>query len=260
MRVLALHSDVIVFVSRMWQTTCTAVRADAEGFVVDSPVFPDELAAVPGVLEQAGFPVSGLLATHGDWDHLLGRLPFPEAALGCAEATAERLAGAAGEPQRALRRFDEEHYVERTGPLTLSGIQSLPVPGKLSIGGDRELELHPADGHTADGLAIAIPWAGVLVTGDYLSPVEIPMISPGGSLAAYRATLERFADLLGQAETVIPGHGTPLPATDAGRLLEEDLAYLEALSSSGAAAPLPAGRRTGEQKRIHAENAQRLGG
>ena len=39
---------------------------------------------LPAVLEQAGFPVSGLLATHGDWDHVLGRLAFPGAALGVA--------------------------------------------------------------------------------------------------------------------------------------------------------------------------------
>ena len=40
--------------------------------------------------------------------------------------------------------------------------------------GERELELHPADGHTSDGTAVWIPWARVLVAGDYLSPVEIP--------------------------------------------------------------------------------------
>ena len=45
--------------------------------MIDSPVYPDELEALPGVLEQAGFPVSGLLATHGDWDHLLGRDGVP---------------------------------------------------------------------------------------------------------------------------------------------------------------------------------------
>jgi hypothetical protein len=49
---------------------------------------PDELDGLPALLEQAGFGFSGLLATHGDWDHLLGRLAFPGAALGCAETTA----------------------------------------------------------------------------------------------------------------------------------------------------------------------------
>ncbi len=79
MRVLALHRDVIVLISRVWQTSCTAVRSGEEGFVIDSPVYPDELEALPGVLEQAWFPVSALVATHGDWDHLLGRLVVPGA-------------------------------------------------------------------------------------------------------------------------------------------------------------------------------------
>ena len=50
MRALALGSDAIVFVSRIWQTTCTAIRAGDEGFVIDSPVFPDELEALNAIV------------------------------------------------------------------------------------------------------------------------------------------------------------------------------------------------------------------
>src|SRR4051812_8481441 len=125
MRVRALHADVLVATSRIWQTTSTIVRAGDEGFVIDSPVLPDELDVLPAVLDQAGFPFSGLLVTHGDWDHLLGRLAFPGSALGGAETTAARLAGAPGEAQRGLRAFDEEHYVERAAPLTLGQVEAL---------------------------------------------------------------------------------------------------------------------------------------
>jgi hypothetical protein len=45
----------------------------------------------------------------------------------------------------------------------------------------------------------------------------------------------------------------------AQRVLEEDVAYLEGLLASGDAA-LPQGRRSGEQKRIHSENVERLSG
>ena len=85
-----MHADVLVATSRVYQTSCTAIRSGEEGFVVDSPVYPDELEVLPAVLEQAGFSASGLLATHGDWDHLLGRYAFPEAPLGAAESTAPR--------------------------------------------------------------------------------------------------------------------------------------------------------------------------
>jgi glyoxylase-like metal-dependent hydrolase (beta-lactamase superfamily II) len=255
LRVLALHADLIVFISRVWQTACTAVRAGDEGFVIDSPVYPDELEALPGVLEQAGFPVSGLLTTHADWDHLLGRLAFPSASLGAAENTAARLAAEPGAAQRSLRAFDEEHYVDGRRPLALAGVQSLPVPGRLALGPARELELFRTDGHTADGTAYWFPWLEVLVCGDYLSPVEIPMISAGGSVAAYLATLERLRPVVESAVSVVPGHGGPLDRPQALRVLEEDVAYLAALVAEGARAELPPGRRSSVQRRIHRANA-----
>jgi hydroxyacylglutathione hydrolase len=94
----------------------------------------------------------------------------------------------------------------------------------------------------------------VLVCGDYLSPVEIPWISPGGSAEAYLATLERLRELVERTRTIIPGHGRPLSREEAVGVLDEDVAYLRALISRGADAPLPAGRRTGAQRRIHEQN------
>jgi glyoxylase-like metal-dependent hydrolase (beta-lactamase superfamily II) len=254
MRAVALDADVIVFVSDVWQTTSTAVRDAGEGFLIDSPVYPEELRALPDVLEQAGFPVSGLLTTHGDWDHLLGRLAFPAASLGCAESTAARLAAQPGDAQRRLRSFDDEHYVAGRAPLALGSLQPLPVPGRLELGPSHKLELHAADGHTADGAAYWMPWLGVLVCGDYLSPVEIPMLSPGGSIAAYRATLGRLAELARAAGWVVPGHGAPLPAERALEILVEDDAYLRDLSEDPDAAVPPRGHSSPTQKRIHALN------
>jgi glyoxylase-like metal-dependent hydrolase (beta-lactamase superfamily II) len=254
MRVTALHSDVIVFVSDVWQTTCTAVRAADEGFVIDSPVYPEELRALPGVLTQADFPVSGLLATHGDWDHVLGRLAFPGAALGCAESTAERLGREPGAAQRRLREFDAEHYIPRPTPLALGTLQQLPVPGKLELGPSHEIELFEATGHTADGVAYWLPWMGVLVCGDYLSPVEIPMLSPGGNVDNYRATVARLGELLTVAEWVVPGHGGPISADQAREIASEDLAYLDALASDPPAAQPPASRRGAPQATIHQAN------
>ena len=258
MRVVGVHADVVVTTSRFQQTTCTAVRGGDEAFVIDSPVFPDELEVLPAVMEQAGFAVAGLLVTHADWDHLLGRLAFPQAAIGCGETTAARLAAEPGAAARELRAFDEQLYLERPAPLSLPGVQALPVPGFCAVG-DRELELHPADGHTADGAAYWVPWAEVLVCGDYLSPVEIPTLGPGGSLDAYLATLRRLEPLVERARTVVPGHGAPLDATRAAAILREDVAYLEALARDGADAPLPLARRDAEQRRLHAENVARLG-
>ena len=272
MRAVALHPDVLVATSALLHLNCVIVRGSAaqqdtaagdqerteETFVIDSPVLPDELDALSALVEQARFPVpSGLLATHGDWDHLLGRLAFPGLALGCAESTAERLKASPGRAQRELRAFDEELLIDRARPLALGSVQALPVPGRCAIG-DRELELHPADGHTPDGMAVVLRWAGVLVAGDYLSPVELPTLTEGGQLEAYLATIDRLRGLAANVEHVVPGHGPILESARALTVLEEDARYLRALAEHGSAAELPPSRRGSAQRRLHEENVAAL--
>lgn len=279
MRAVSLHPDVLVVTSALLHLNCVIVRGgtgdtpaapegteptdaslQAETFVIDSPVLPDELDALPVLLEQAHFPApSGLLVTHGDWDHLLGRLAFPGVALGCAESTAERLAAEPGAAQRELRSFDEDLLIERQRPLALGSIQALPVPGHCAVG-SHELELHAATGHTADGMAVLIGWAGVLVAGDYLSSLELPTLGDSdGDLDAYLATLERLRPLIARAEQVVPGHGPVHTRERALTLLAEDHAYLLSLRSRGTEAELPAGRRGRAQRALHLENVRKDG-
>jgi glyoxylase-like metal-dependent hydrolase (beta-lactamase superfamily II) len=283
-RAVSLHPDVLVVSSALLRANCVIVRGSlagddapgaeqespvqviepgsqgrlaAESFVIDSPVLPDELEALPALLEQARFPSpSGLLCTHGDWDHLLGRLAFPGLVLGCAQSTAARIAASPGEAQRELRSFDEDLGIDRPSQLALGSVQGLPVPGRCEIG-DQELALHPAEGHTGDGMAVHIPWAAVLVAGDYLSPVEIPLLGSGGGIEDYLATLTALRLPLAESEHVVPGHGAVIGRVRAESLLEEDLRYLDALRD-GSDAELPEGRRGRLQKAIHEQNLAAL--
>jgi glyoxylase-like metal-dependent hydrolase (beta-lactamase superfamily II) len=257
-QVVSAHADVIVVRSAIWQTTCTLVHrgrlgddGPGECFVIDSPVLPDEHEFLPALVEQTGWSVSGLLCTHGDWDHLLGPLAFPGATLGCAETTAARLRAEPGRAQGSLREFDEEHYVERARPLSLGQIHALDLPAHVGIG-DAEIDLLPTEGHTADGMAVWVPWARVLVCGDYLSPVEIPMLSETGSRDAYLATLERLRPLVAHADWVVPGHGAAIEGSRAAAILDEDVRYLTDWQ-------LPRTRRTAAQRTIDAENRKRAG-
>jgi glyoxylase-like metal-dependent hydrolase (beta-lactamase superfamily II) len=290
MRAVSLHRDVIVVTSQVFQAHCTLVRGPAtdgarermeapgteappprdETFAIDSPVLPEELELLGALVEQAGFPAPrGLLATHADFDHVLGPLAFPVAALGCARSTAERLRAEPGAAQRELRDLDEELLIERPRPLSLGAVQALDVPGRCGVGAG-ELELHPATGHTGDGMAVWIGWARVLVSGDYLSDVEIPGLRsheawlqsagypPQAALDEYLATLERLRPLVEAAEHVVPGHGTVLDREAALRVLEEDVAYLQALRGRGAEAELPRRRRSKAQRELHERNIARL--
>ena len=257
MRAVALGHDAIVVTSSIWQLNAVALRSGDEAVLIDSPYFPDELDMLPSLLEQAAFSPSGLLATHADYDHLLGRLAFPGMTLGVGEDTALRLRAEPGAAQRELRDADAEHYVRRARPLALGQVQDLPVPGRLELG-EVEIELHPTAGHTSDGTAFLAPGAGVLVVGDYLSDVEIPMISPGGSLSEYRATLARLAPLLESVESVVPGHGSAHGREAVLRILDEDVDYLDALERGEERPELPDGRDGAGQRAIHAANMAAL--
>jgi glyoxylase-like metal-dependent hydrolase (beta-lactamase superfamily II) len=281
MRAVSLHPDVIVVTSAVLHVNCVIVRGavgndgagasgddeagatdglrlSGETFVIDSPVLPDELDALPTLLAQAQFPPpNGLLATHGDWDHLLGRLAFPSVALGCCESTAERLRAAPGEAQRELRSFDEDLLIQRQRPLALGTVQRLPAPGRCDIG-ESELELHAATGHTVDGMAVLIPWARVLVAGDYLSTLEIPIVDEGGDAAAYATTLERLRPLVAVTEHVVPGHGPVLDRARAHAVLDEDLGYVRSLVEHGADARPPARSHTKAQRATHTQNIARV--
>ena len=254
MRAVSVHRDALVLTSLLWQTNAVALRARGEAMLIDSPYFPEELEALPDLLAGAGFEPDALVATHADFDHLLGRLAFPGLALGLGEASVERLHREPGAAQREMRDHDARLYVKRRAPLTLGQVQAVPVPGSVDLG-DQEIELHPAEGHMTDGMALFARWCGVLAVGDYLSDVEIPMVV---SLADYRATLARLSALVEAAEAVVPGHGAPHDRERALRVLDEDVDYLDALERGEERPRLPEGRDTKEQQGIHAANLARV--
>jgi hydroxyacylglutathione hydrolase len=252
LRAVSISPDALVVTSGFWQTNAIALRSGEEAVLIDSPYLPDELDALSGLLAGAGFEPDGLLATHADFDHLLGRLAFPGMTLGLAESSVERLQREPGGAQRALRHYDAEFYVSRPAPLALGQVQALPVPGHVEIG-DRELELHPAEGHTPDGMALFDRAQGLLIVGDYLSDVEIPWIH--ATVADYRATLARLAPLVEAAQTVVPGHGSPNDRETTLRILDEDVDYLDGLEAGEAR--IPKTRDTKAQRGIHDENVER---
>ena len=108
-------------------------------------------------------------------------------------------------------------------------------------------------------MAVFAPWLGLLICGDYLSDVEIPMIAAAGSIEGYRATLARLAPLVERSETIVPGHGSPHDRDTALRLLDEDVGYLDALEAGEQRQKLPAGRDSAQQRQIHADNLRKLG-
>jgi glyoxylase-like metal-dependent hydrolase (beta-lactamase superfamily II) len=128
-----------------------------------------------------------------------------------------------------------------TGPL-------LPWDGP-----DVELIVH--DAHIPGHTAAWIPALGLLIAGDMLSDIELPLPdteqpranqhaeSPGATrdpLESYLEGLDRLGPYVNRANLVIPGHGTP--TADGLARLDADRRYLDAVR---------AGRRCDDARIAH---------
>jgi glyoxylase-like metal-dependent hydrolase (beta-lactamase superfamily II) len=95
------------------------------------------------------------------------------------------------------------------------------VPGEII-----EHEAH-AVGHAADHLADR----GVLVAGDMLSDVLIPLLDARrpDQVAAYETALERLREVVRQVDVLVPGHGAVAKGPEVAARLAADRAYIDAL-------------------------------
>jgi glyoxylase-like metal-dependent hydrolase (beta-lactamase superfamily II) len=224
----------------LWQTNAVSVRVGATTVLVDSPVFPDELAALPRP--------DLLVTTHAHFDHVLAPSAFPDLDLHAGPSTLAELRAHPGETLAGLRESDAELYVERPAEPDLTRLAPLP---------DGLFETCEAGGHAPDGTALFAEEHALLLPGDYLCEVEIPLVSQAGSPEAYLATLDRLTPFVRRAERVVPGHGPPLERRRALELLDLDRRYLEALLADAAAARPLRGADTHRQRRIHADNVRK---
>jgi glyoxylase-like metal-dependent hydrolase (beta-lactamase superfamily II) len=157
--------------------------------------------------------------------------------------------------------FDGRWYVPRDAPPAWPpALQAIADGATLQIG-DGEAEALALPGHSEDGLALLVPSLGLLTCGDYLSPCEIPFVE---DLTAYRATLVRMRALLPRIERVIPGHGPQLDRAQTAAIVDEDLAYLDALAEcasrgdreSALRLPLPRAADVPGMRDRHRENLE----
>jgi glyoxylase-like metal-dependent hydrolase (beta-lactamase superfamily II) len=212
--------------SRFWQMTSLTLRDGERVVLVDPGVAPDE---VERIRLSAG-SVEAVLLTHSDWDHVAGLAAFPDAEAAMGEETARVVrSGAAG---AALERESRALALGVTGLLRVDRV--LPT-GPARVGAF-DLTVLALPGHTACSTGYHVPALGLLVAGDYLSPVEHPYVEH--SVSAYRESLETLLDLLRAhpGTVVAPGHGTELSSGAAIAVGEADLGYLVAVEDAVAEA------------------------
>ncbi|VVJ16448.1 Uncharacterised protein [Amycolatopsis camponoti] len=203
------------------RSNAVVVRGDDGVVLVDPGISGADLDELADEVDGLGVPVVAGFCTHLHWDHLLWHSRFGDvpryATTACAEA-----AGAVRERAQAMAAESATGIpLELIGLVTPLPADGGPVPGELI-----EHEAH-AIGHAA----ILLADRGVLIAGDMLSDVLIPLLDPRrpGQVDAYEAALARLAEAARTVEVVIPGHGAVAEGPEVAARIAADRAYLDAL-------------------------------
>lgn len=205
-------------------TTTTTIVAGADGgcLLIDPAVTVADLAALADWLAEGGLrPVAGW-STHPHWDHLLWSASFGEVPR---YATPRAVAVAARELPGLISGVGEEApghdltLFARVEPLLGHEID-WPGPHAVVLAHDAH-----APGHGA----VFLPAAGVLIAGDMLSDIEIPLLDAEAAdpFGGYRQGLGLLAATPG-VRVVVPGHGHVGDHAELRRRIAADLGYLDA--------------------------------
>jgi glyoxylase-like metal-dependent hydrolase (beta-lactamase superfamily II) len=234
---------VWIFRSPLWQTNAVLVESDGDVLLCDPALFVPEIEAIGAEVARRAARPATLLLTHADFDHTCGIPHLADAEVVAGPDTAEAVqTGAAAE---SLAAASEEWGA---GWRTELRVDRVAEQGASVACGPWTVEVLPAPSHGREGSAFAVREAGVLLAGDHLSSITIPLlVGLDRAIAANEAlldALERF-----ELRLVVPGHGPAHEPAAARAVAEADLAYLRALRD--AAAEAVANRRSPGEALLH---------
>ena len=226
---------VLVHQSELLQNNAVVVQGRAGVLLVDPGITGDEMACLANDVSGLGHPVVAGFATHPDWDHVLWHADLGEAPRYGTDRCAARMREVRSDPDWKAR-VAEGLPPEVAGEIPLDPfglITGLPS-GTAQIPWDgphvRIIE-HPA--HAPGHAALFIEERGVLVAGDMLSDLFIPMLDDwtdtNDPIEEYLAGLRRLESVAADVDIVIPGHGSVGGAGQAQARIDQDRAYVHAL-------------------------------
>ena len=221
--------------SELLQNNAVIVRGPSGVLLVDPGLTRGEMECLANDLRDLGEPVVAGFATHPDWDHVLWHPALGDAPrYGTARCAADlhRLRSTPDWQSRVAEGLPPE--IAGDVPLDLFGFVSGLPAGATTIPWDgppvRVVE-HPA--HSPGHAALLIEEARVLAAGDMLSDVFVPRLDEfddtNDPIGDYLRGLDLLERVAGDADAVVPGHGS-VGGPDALRArIAQDRAYLHAL-------------------------------
>lgn len=180
------------------QTNCYFLyREDCKECIVVDPA--DQGANIYNALKQNGFEVSGILLTHGHFDHIWGTKELRElsgAKLYALEAERELLQDAHKNVSSQVGRpytVDADVYVKDGEEITLADMTSQVIA---------------TPGHTGGGCCYYLKEAGFLISGDTLFQESVGRTDfPTGSMGTLIRSIKEKLFVLPEEISVYPGHG-----------------------------------------------------
>ncbi|GGS56651.1 MBL fold metallo-hydrolase [Planobispora rosea] len=232
---------VLVHQSEFVRSNAVVVRGRAGVLLIDPGVTGSEIDCLADDLSDLGQPVVAGFSTHPDWDHLLWHARLGEAprygTARCAAAVRDQLSDADAKARIAEHLLETE--IAGRVPLDLLGlITGLPAEVTRIPWDGPEVRILEHQAHAPGHAALLIGEHGVLVAGDMLSDVLIPMLDWDGAdpIEDYLAALRLLEGVAGDVDAVVPGHGSVGGAGEVQARIDRDRAYVLALRDGRAPA------------------------
>jgi glyoxylase-like metal-dependent hydrolase (beta-lactamase superfamily II) len=230
---------VLVHQSELLQNNAVVVQGRAGVLLIDPGIQGSEMACLANDLRELGQPVVAGFSTHPDWDHVLWHAELGEAprygTARCAAYMRDLLSNADWKARVAEGlppEIAEEIPLDLFGLITGLPAETAQIPWD---GPQVRIIEHPA--HAPGHAALFIEERGVLVAGDMLSDVLIPMLddfnSTNDPIEDYLIGLRLLEGVADDVDVLIPGHGSVGGADQVRARIEQDRAYVQALRDGG---------------------------
>jgi glyoxylase-like metal-dependent hydrolase (beta-lactamase superfamily II) len=222
---------VLIHVSEFIESNAVVVQGRAGVLLIDAGITGDEMAAIADDLRKLGKPVVAGFSTHPHWDHLLWHAKLGEAPrYGTARCAADIKAFLSDANWKDHIAEDLPPEVEV--PLDLLGhITGLPAKTTQIPWDGPKVRIIEHNSHAAGHAALLIEERKVLIAGDMLSDVLIPMLdfSAADPIEDYLAALRLLEGVADDVDVFIPGHGSVGGADQLRARIKQDRAYVQAL-------------------------------
>jgi glyoxylase-like metal-dependent hydrolase (beta-lactamase superfamily II) len=256
---------VLIHESEFCQSNAVVVQGRAGVLLIDPGVLGDEMACLADDLSDSGQSVAAGFSTHPHWDHLLwharlGAAPRYGTAR-CASAVRVQLSDAHWKAR--IVQFIPPDIADQV-PLDLLGlITGLPDETARVPWDGPQVRIVGHQAHAPGHAALLIEERGVLIAGDMLSDVLIPMLDLNDTadpIEDYLAALRLLEGAAGDVDVLVPGHGSIGGADQVHARIDQDRAYVHALRDAG----VPSDPRVGPSatfdwmSSVHERQLQRL--